>query len=315
MASVELGVAVGKIFGEGPSLGDLSSIGKIGSPAMEVTSLPSIPIINEGPVGEITFNSIPSVLEQAEDVAAVAWKTNHINSVPEEAGTPVILPKVEQNNEPKLGIMANVFQAQRTQVALEAAGMIDLSQSVAKALSQPAPQPVLVEETLKEEEVAEETDTKENSRILEEQEIEVLRLRYVEDTDVSEARKAEIREAIRKAQVELESGSNNTELNSLPDIQGWMVAKFLSPKGNRSGILEEEDPKGLVEDGSRVETIEELASRNYKTEEEANAKSAALVSEKQPVKRAKSGKSVATQAVDRVRKYIPFGRSQTGSLN
>ena len=348
-AMSRIGPSLGRIGGEGLSLGGLSSVGKIGSPTLEMGPSLISPIVNEGPVsdgfiGEIIFNPVPTFLKQAENVAAAAWKTTepvseimpmasesiipetfieafapaHKSPVSHEVAMPIMPPKVEPSEEPELGIMAAVFHAQRNQVVPQVAGMIDLSQNMAnnfkpdakdayqksQILTQPMPQPLLAEETLKEEEVADENRTEEKSYTLEGQEIEILRLKHVEDSEVSEARKLEIREAIRKAK-------NEAEVDGSPEIEGWRIQKHASAYGRRSGILDEDDPDGLLLDGSRVESIEELAGRNYGSESEANAKSEALISEKPPVKRAKTGNRVDRQAVARVKKYIPFGKNGT----
>lgn len=353
--------AMGRIFGEGPSLGGLSPLGKVGpsmesgldhglgnivregpvGPNFKLENTIPLAISRFNPIGEIRFNHVPSILEQAENVAANTWKaTESINkvtpvagettipeafieafapaksdlaptsriSVPEEAVIAVTLPKVDQNGD------------QRTQTALKAAGMIDLSQNVANELEpevkkpyqksqpmpQPTPQPVLVEKTQKEEAVAQDNKTEENYTSSE-QKVETLRLKHVEDSEVAQARLFEIREAIGKARIEADTDGSS-------EIEGWRIKEKLLSQGRRSGILEEDDPEGSLPDGSRVETIDELAVQNYKSEEEAIQKSKALVSEKKPVKRARFGNSVAQKAVDIVKKYFPFGKRWAGEI-
>lgn len=336
-----IGPSLGRIGGEGLSLrsGPVSGFGNF---------------VNEGPVGPafrlentmplITskFNPVPSLLEQAENVAANIWKAtepaNEITpfdgeatipetfieafapaksdsapigriSVPEEAVIAVTLPKVDQNGD------------QRTQTALEAAGMIDLSQNVANHLAPEAkevyqrsqikpetiPQPVLVEKTQKEEAVAQDNKTEERNYTSQEENVETLMLKHVEDIEVAQARLFEIREAIGKARIEADTDGSS-------EIEGWRIKEKLLSEGRRSGILDQDDPGGSIPDGSRVETIDELAVQNYKSEEEANQKSESLVSKKKPVKRARYGNSVAQKTVDIVKKYFPFGKRWAGEI-
>lgn len=358
--------AMGRIFGEGPSLGGLSPLGKVGpsmesglghglgnivregpvGPNFKLENTMPLAINRFNPIGEIRFNHVPSILEQAENVAATTWKATEpakenvpvageaiihgifieafAPSKPDSAPIVSDLTPAHRMSVPnvdlKLGVLPDVIQVQKTQAALKDVGMVDLSQNVANQLvpdakeayqrsqikPEPIPQPVLVEKTEKKEEVAEDNKTEERNHISQQQEVKSLRLKHVEDSEVSQARLFEIREAIRKAKIE-------ADIDGSSEIKGSGIKELLS-QGRRSGILDEDDPQGSIPDGSRVETIDELAVQNYKSEEEAIQKSKALVSEKKPVKRAKHGNSVAKEAVDRVRKYIRFGRSRAGEI-
>lgn len=161
-----------------------------------------------------------------------------------------------------------------------------------EALHVPIPQDQLVEEIVQEKQIKPGEEMDEEDRTREEEEVEELKLKYVEDEPVAAQRRYELREAIRKARVEAEA-------DGVDQIEGWRIKKFFAPEhpGNRSGIAEPE-----VSDGSLVETYQDVSSGSYGSLEEADKRADNVIEEKKPVRKAKEGKKVREEDVARVRR-------------
>lgn len=247
------------------------------------------------PVGEIVFKpSPPSVIEQAEAVAAKAWEAPQLNeadttaslrasakqsnssvilseiaAVAPEGGPrndnfilpqiePVILPRIEP---------APALQASPV---LEPVAKSRVSHQVAPAIS---PQPLLQEQEV-EEEVLEKIEQAEPEDSLEEEE-EIEKRLFLEDEKASAVRRFEIKQAIKLAK--------------LSTIVGSVVARFLPGEhaGNRSQALHEKGP-----DGSYEETVEAIASSGeFSSPEQAEKRFDEIVAENKPVKNSKEGRS------------------------
>ncbi len=326
-------LSFGKVESIGAAVGNVASgIGKAG-PALsnfgEVMKAPLGNIINEGPVrggflegfrpmntttdittintgGTIVPSFAPSVIQQAEAVAATAWKTNE----PPVPMQPVLqaesIQAIAEVAEPRMIKEATywftdipgprVVKQAEIIMSLVAPKIIEHTQSQPQTRTENRvsvlPQPAPVEQE-KEEIVEEKVEKKKPEERMEESE-EVEKQMYLEDGDASAQRRTEIRGAIVKARVE-------ADRLGLKKIAGWLVAKFLpgEHEGNRSQVVRKIGP-----DGSYQETVEAIAGAGeLESKEKAVEKFDAIVAEKKPVKFGKNGNPVGNTDVARVFKY------------
>lgn len=233
-------------------------------------------------------------------------------------------------------ISSDTAQLERTRVALEQAGLIDLSNNIVqtggsvgqnvsvsvgqyigvsdeigRSVSQyvsesvgqnvgesPAPnlgiEQRLVEQIVEEvEEEREVVDKKGEQQEIDEEEIEETVVRYVEDEIVSAQRRYEIKEAIKKAKVEAEA-------EGILEVEGWRIVKYLpaeSPE-NRSQLVKKDGP-----DGSRTETVDQIAAKKFASATDAQNQTDYIVAQNKPVKRGVEGRIVEGKDVQKVYKY------------
>ncbi|MDD5416265.1 MAG: hypothetical protein PHE48_04705 [Candidatus Daviesbacteria bacterium] len=317
-SAVGRGASLGRIFGEMPSVGAASVSGpSFLAPTFEAAPIggllnsigpklegPLTRIVNESPVAladlentmplqigklnpvkEIRFSeplSVSSVIAEADTILAQAQKS-------------VIFPSVIPTN---VGIQFMVAFLARSAVepAIEARSKLQpLTET--KIVNQPA-QVVLpaTNPALKEQEVEklvkEKVKVEKPKETLGEEEFVEKRL-YLEDKEVSQVRRFEIRRAIKLA---------FTIVGSLVSVvTGGMVARFLPAEheDNRSQVVKK---TGL--DGSYQETVEEIADiGELESEEQAVSRFDRVVAEKKPVKVGGNGNPVRNEDVARVFKY------------
>lgn len=315
---IELGEAVSSV---GSAVGGVaSSVGRGFGPKLEVA--PTL-LINEGPVslgalentmiykpgvfdltGDLRFNP-PGGLDLVEPLneQAVVAEAEEISQAAKVVEFPAPKPLFSPVKAPvEIPLPSpDIIQIGRTKRALEVAGLTQLSTKFALAvqtgtetktsfkqatasvtpqareqqIAQPVEQEVEVEEV-----------TEQELDIKEEEEVEEFRIKYLEDEEVSEERRLEIRQAVRLAKLE-------AEREGIQEIEGWRIAKFLPEHaGVRSLIVKDEGP-----DGSFEETVEEITDRKFSSEKEAVEIGDKIVAEKQPVKVGKYGRLVALEAV------------------
>ena len=127
-------------------------------------------------------------------------------------------------------------------------------------------------------------------RLKEFAQIEQDRLVDVEDWQVADQRRFEIRVAIKKTWA------------ATKKVVGWMVAKFLpgQHEGNTSQIV-----RKIGSDGSLVDTQVAIMvdPREYQSEQEAQQGLLPYVAKYKPVKRAKTGEPAGREDVERIFKY------------
>ena len=264
------------------------------------------------PLGEIVFQpSVPSVIEQAESVAAAAWEKSELPT-PTEAVLqaeaiisqarntlikPVIFPQVEPRvlplAIPKLDSQPVLYPAvsPALEPAIRAATKpaTKTSYHVASAIF---PQPFLQEQEIVKE-VLEKVKVEEPKDELEEEE-EVEKRLFLEDEKAAAVRRFEIKQAIKLAFAKAKNAKLSTVLGSL-------VAGFLPDEhaGNRSSALTEKGP-----DGSYEETVEAIASSGeFSSPEQAEKRFEEIVAEKKPIKSSIEGSPVAEEDVARVFKF------------
>lgn len=251
--------------------------------------------------------SVPKadIVEQANQVAEVAWERT--NPAPYHTG----LGPAQQFFENNMNIVS-IISRFNSQPELNAADAIAGAQSVlaqARAVTEVLSSPVIVvnqtsqvEQKAKQEDVTEERklvtgeDKEDKVNELEQEQLEQLWLRNVEDWQVAQQRRFEIKKAIEKAKIEaVRSG--------VKKILGWMVAKFLpgQHEGNISQLVRK---KGL--DGSLVDTEQAIKNdpREFKSEQEAKEGLLSYVALFKPAKKALKGEPLPKQHVARVLKFV-----------
>lgn len=232
-----------------------------------------------------------SLLIEAETVAQQAWENHPVTQAEEVVASmvnPINGPAIDYLTQPALEPSpildpvlktATVIQEQvssKAQVVLDPAAQIGQAEQIVENI-------LVVEEVKKPQKPKEQEEETE------------LRIKHVEDEEVSQERKREIKEAVGKTSIE-------AQRLGLKRIFGWMVAKFLPPENedNRSQIVKRSGP-----DGSYQETFEAISSSGeFSSEEEAVARFNEIVAEKKPVKRAKDGNQVTRLDIARVLKYL-----------
>lgn len=287
--------------------------------------------VNEGPAGLADLQTtVPwqaevtnplgqaniDVLSQAEAVAAQAWNPSVITSnlwIPDPARSearlwrqvgddkrvePAILPQAEPMVIPFVlpNIAPNILDflkpgavaspASEPAVQTEPQPGSGVANEVAPAtMVQPAlEEQALIEETITERDTAKQID-------IVKEEIEEIRLKDVVDEEVMGNRIVGLTGIAEVVGAEDEGG----------EIEGNKIVALTPPetKDKRSGIIKENGP-----DGSWIETLEEIASRKFRSLTEAKKQIVEIIARKVPVKRGKDGKEAGSEAVARVLKYL-----------
>lgn len=286
----------------GPVMGpvDIGSIvneGPVGFADMKNTMPLHIGQIN--PITEINFQPQPilntaDVVAEAESILAQVRIPEPKEVFPKEVVWPQVEPMVLPRVEPF--VIPNELKDPLPQIAFSPAlapaiGMQRKTES--KNVTQPA-QAVAIQPALQKqeevEEIVEEKVQKEQEEVLEEEETEVFELKDVVDEEVLNIRLEEFSSAADLAGAEAKE-----------EIDGKKIVERIpaETEANRSGLIKKRGP-----DGSREETIGEIASRKFRSIREAKEKIAAIIAQKVPVKRAKEGMAVGHEAVARVFKYF-----------
>jgi len=235
---------------------------------------------------ETKFSSEPSVIPRSDVVGPWESYFNEQSSSTSKIATSLV--SLAPRNDNEVGD-DKMVQPELRSVARQAVSPVTSGQS--EAIYPQTIQEQFVQEIVKEEiKVQDRVD--EPSETREQEEIEELTVKYVEDEAVTGRRKYEIREAIKKA-------SSEAEKEGIEGIEGWRIKKYFQPEhpGIRSGITE----PGTV-DGSLVETYEDISDRNYDSEVQAERVADSVVADKKPVKKAKEGKKVKERDIARIRR-------------
>ncbi|MBI2039516.1 hypothetical protein HYT18_00410 [Candidatus Microgenomates bacterium] len=311
-ASVGRGVAsVGRGIETGASIAAVGLSRGISAPSVELSSIGALgSIVNEGPVSVGDLNRLPAIGEIIFNPAlatAIEPKTpvptiEPISFSQTRAGANFLIADQRLPRTPNLAVESLLRRRvieEAEVVAKEAwdSHVITQAENIARGADQsymistsPIPSEQIVKENIVE---VKERDEEKEDILEEEKEAQELRLKYVEDEEVSQQRRYEIREAIKKAKAE-------AVLDDVDELEGWRIVKFLPTEheGDRSQIVKRRGP-----DGSLDETKEELVSRKFDSEKEAQQVSDAIIAQKVPVKTAKEGKVVGYEDVARVFKY------------
>ncbi|MBI2020675.1 hypothetical protein HYS94_04645 [Candidatus Daviesbacteria bacterium] len=313
------GGELGSIGSIGPSIWGPESFGgpvnegPVGIAALENTSALTIDTFHSG--GEIMFNPFkeqtlseplsrplesaaePLVLRQAAEVAGVAWAVSEAEQIISQAQTiaahaweyhPItqaenILARVVA--EPRQKVIAVPELVLGSAVGVQPA----VENKAAQAVSAPITQEQQIEQVVREVFVEDKTDKDQSPKEVEE--IEEFRLKDVVDEKVLAKRIDEFGEAIDQAEAEIEGDE---------EIEGSDIVKFLAPEDEerRSGLIKRRGP-----DGSRVETMEDIAARKFSSAKEAKKQTVETIYKKWPVKKAKEGREVGFEDKARVLKY------------
>ncbi|MDP3954996.1 MAG: hypothetical protein Q8Q15_01375 [bacterium] len=224
----------------------------------------------------------PQILLQTESVIRSA-------AVPDELEYPRFQPVVSPALEP----------ATQTKKAVAVQTATRLEEEVKESVSI---QPALQEEM--EEEVVTEKIVQKQSEIIDEEEEEESKLKDVVDQEVLGNRTAEFEGYVEKADAQLraealERGQYEDEQDI--EIDGERIVSFVSPENEdkRCGLVKKTGP-----DGSRVEAIEEIASKRFRSIKEAKDYVVATIIRKVPVKKAIEGQEAGRKDVARVLKYL-----------
>lgn len=239
----------------------------------------------------------PLVLRQAAEVAGVAWAVSEAEQIISQAQTiaahaweyhPItqaenILARVVA--EPRQKVIAVPELVLGSAVGVQPA----VENKAAQAVSAPITQEQQIEQVVREVFVEDKTDKDQSPKEVEE--IEEFRLKDVVDEKVLAKRIDEFGEAIDQAEAEIEGDE---------EIEGSDIVKFLAPEDEerRSGLIKRRGP-----DGSRVETMEDIAARKFSSAKEAKKQTVETIYKKWPVKKAKEGREVGFEDKARVLKY------------
>lgn len=198
-------------------------------------------------------------------------------------------PVVKSGEKAVPGIFAEANQMHKTSYELKSQPVPAEIEQPIKTTLQPQNQEVesMVEALVPEERQVE--DIKEDEDVLE------LKKVYLEDEGVSETRRYELKEAIKKAFAQvIESG--------LDKITGALVAKFLpgDHEDNRSQIIKKKGP-----DGSYERILQEVAhSGDFYTEEQAQQVLDKILQTNRPVKLGKNNGDGPRVTIEEVRKVL-----------
>lgn len=136
------------------------------------------------------------------------------------------------------------------------------------------------------------------------QQLEQIRAKNVVDEAVYQYRVEEFGAAIGKAEkAKVESQEGGILVEEDESLDGSAIIKQLGTetKDGRSGLVKETGP-----DGSRVETIEVLGLKDFRSPQEAIEFTAATIADKKPVKQDVKGEEVPEEDVARVKKFRLF---------
>lgn len=285
-------------------------------------------IVNEGPVapeflentmsvslssfkstGEIIFNPFKgkeissepvNMIQQAEEVADAAWELSLASQSSTLEDKVVGYIESRPRSSVTTPVVPDVIQAQRTETALEAAGMVDLSsklvtfiQPEVKSVVQPAlvvPIPLAREQQIRQEVKEEEVLVEEKpDGIFEQTDKEEERILHTEDEHAALQR---VREIIAAA---VKIGFDGQQIASL----------IYEHQGNRSQELNIVDPDMRLTDGSLEAVKEELSSKKLSSLTDVAKNARELVSKHKAIKRGKEGKKVADQDMAKVYRKSP----------
>lgn len=233
----------------------------------------------------------PSVVEQAEAVAAKAWEASEPLVPAEVVSQAQVLISQAQT---KTVWMTDHFTQPKSVVIAQAEPMVLPWVEPAPALQvspSPLPQPLLKEQEV--EEIVTEKITKEETGMVEEEEIEKIRRKYVVDERALSQVVVEFKAAVRKAR-EL-AGKLGIK------ITGKLISKFLPGQhpGNESEAVKGKSPDGSIPD--RQQSVEELGELSLDTQ--AEDKVVKVAYEKPPIKIRSEGEQVRDVDIQRVYQY------------
>lgn len=324
LGSVSAGSSVGAAVRVGPSIGP--SIGSIAGRGFEGAKGFTPTIVNEGPVapkflentmplsfneplGEIIFNpfkskeaslesevTTPSVIQQAEEVAATAWKVSEPVSVVAQAEG--IAVRAWETTEPKVKMLKQVFDREIQTESVQY-DLVPVSEPTIARFSEPAPLPgvkvrtqpasavsvgtenkvvtrvirttstptqreVYSQQIMEEKKVVKENKKEDKPQAKKSEKESVVKVKFVEDTQVSEQRRGAIRTAIKKAKAWAQT-------LGLRGITGRLVARHLPKEYWESEEYRSEIVKGKGVDETVKLTAKsiEIDANEYQSDEQA----------------------------------------------
>lgn len=293
-----------------------------------------ITVAKFNPVGEIVFNpSVRPVIEQAESIAAAAWERSEPlqkKAVLTEAES--ILAQdtkvytAEQVNigynqsrpRPIVPILPkhDLMQVQRTIVALEKAGLTDLSKNITKPLQQQAEAGVVSKQTLnlpgpypqeQAEQIAEIDEVvgqkvgDEDLDIREEENVEVVKTSHSVDKKAVGKRYGAIIRAAKEAKAAKESKGESGP------ISGREIGEYVSNPQDlsfRGGEFNKVDPEGNLPDGTWEANLVDLDKTTFSSVEEVEKQAPGIISQNNPFEKG-DGEGVTDKTIATGYKYAP----------
>lgn len=283
-------------------------------------------IFNTQPVVEASvevnedFLDIASAIEEAQSVLAearvslgpvmpaaepvVIEQASVIVSEVESQVAPIAVPNGLEYPAPQVVVSPGLKEETETErlVNAQSGSQAKVGSAVsAESVQTLKPEPVLEEQEQVVEQVVAESD-QQKAVYKNREETEESRLKDVVDEEILIARVEEFAEAIEEVDIEVKAQAlENGQQDEDVEIDGSEVVARLGSEtpDKRSGLVKKQGP-----DGSRIEAIEEIGGKKFKSAKEAKEKALATVFEKVPVKKGKEGKKVGNEAVARVLKYF-----------
>lgn len=314
----------GGISASGGELGPIGSIGPSMIGPESFSGLGHGPV-NEGPVaanflensvpltvgefnptGEIMLNPFeqqswseplesaaqPLFLRQAVEVAAAAWEAQ-IDPFLAIRQAEILAPEqiLIRLAEPMPKVMAVPELVLGSQVGVQPEAKSKVAQAVSVSVSEELQIEPVVKKVL-----VKQIHQDQNPQQVEE--MEEFKLKDVVDEEVLVTRIDEFGQAID--QVESKSDSIEAKSGEDEEIDGSVIVELLLPEDEvkRAGLVKKRGP-----DGSRVETIEEIAAKKFSSAKEAREQIIETIYQKLPVKKAKEGREVRYEDKARVLKY------------
>lgn len=311
-----VGVSVGPAVG--PSIGIGSTIVNEGpvAPAFLENTMP-LPLNNFKPIGEIIFNPFrggPSVVEQAEQAAAVAWENPQAVSVVEQAEMVAAkaweLPVASQGQaleatKSEVAVNSIVKTAEPAIVSFpESARGLDeapkvetvplimqespesrATKTVTRVILTPTQSQVQTEQVVEEEKVFKKDKKEDQTQARKSEKQSVSKIKFTEAVRISKNRISALKEALKKTKTE--------------GLSTKWLRKFLGKTywGQQSPIARE----GF--DGTLEPTVRELEAygSEIKSDQEAENASAQAVSNHIPVEAGEGGRPATEEEVREVR--------------
>lgn len=341
--SVEGGPSGAISVGSVPAVSVGSSLGSFGPRMESVNSLPGI--VNEGPVrgglenmvtidtfkpvGEIVFNpSVRPVIEQAESIAAAAWERSEpllAQDTKVYTAEQVNIGYNQSRPRPIVPILPkhDLMQVQRTIVALEKAGLTDLSKNITKPLQQqaeagpdsigagvvskqtlnlPGPYPQEQAEQIAEiDEVVGQKVGDEDLDILEEERVELVKTSHSVDKKAVGKRYGAIIRAAKEAKAAKESKGESGP------ISGREIGEYVSNPQDlsfRGGEFNKVDPEGNLPDGTWEANLVDLDKTTFSSVEEVEKQAPGIISQNNPFEKG-DGEGVTDKTIATGYKYAP----------
>lgn len=309
-ASIEMGpvgVGIGNSVNEGPV-----------APSFLENTMP-LSINRFNPAGEIIFNP-SSITQQAEEVAAAAWKASEpasviqeteqvaartweaplasqgetleavrsslvVNSIVKDPEQPAVVSLPNPARGLDVRVITNPFLAPKEESApqsiVQTRAESRATSAVARVTSTPTKKEVWVEQVVEEKKYVVGDHKKDEPNTKKSEKEAVVKVKFVEAVQVSERRRLEIKAAVKKAKAEVEK-------SGLRGITGRLVRKLLA-----NTFWEHKSPiVGEGKDGTINPTAEEMErdTTEYKDAKEAEGALVQVVAKHIPIQKGEGGR-------------------------